>query len=54
MPLVDRDRDVWQRDSDAGGVRRGRVDDHDLDPLPEGVGLLAEPIFYAPAGTARS
>ena len=39
VPVVYCDAGVWQRGADAGGIRRGRVDDHELDPGPKLRGL---------------
>jgi hypothetical protein len=40
MPLVDRDLGIRQGGADPGGIRRRRVNHHDLDHLSERLGLL--------------
>jgi hypothetical protein len=41
VPDVDSQLGVGEDGADTGGVRRGRIDHHDLDPLAERFGLLA-------------
>jgi hypothetical protein len=54
MPLVDRDQRVRQRGPDTRGVRRRRIDHHDLNRGPERWRLLGQPVLGAAVGAARS
>jgi hypothetical protein len=54
VPLVHCDLDVRQSGADPGGIRRRRVDHHDLDRVPELLGLLAQPLPHTSSGAARS
>ena len=54
VPTVDRDQRVREGSADAGGIRRRRVNHHDLDLFAERVGLLAEPVLHTCPGAPRS